>query len=160
MKRWRRGLLEACVLVGGIWAVRAYQARDLASGAMPVRELVSTGGEHLSLHGPSPVLVHAFATWCGVCRLEEGNVERVAQSARVVGIASQSGSAAEVEAYMRQHGLHYPVVLDRDGSLARKLGVHAFPTSFFVDAEGNIATREVGYTTELGLRVRLWFASW
>ena len=159
VKRWRRGFLEAGLAVCVLLSVRAYQARDLAGGTMPMRELVTTEGERLSLVGQGPTLVHVFATWCGVCRLEEGNVQSVAGSARVVAIASQSGSAADVQAYMKQRGLAYPVVLDGNGALARALGVHAFPTSFFVDGSGNIVAREVGYTTELGLRLRLWLAS-
>ena len=146
-------------MLGVILAVRCYQTRDLVSGVMPVRELVTSEGQRLSLVGQGPTLVHAFATWCGVCKLEEGSVQSVASSARVISIASRSGSAAEVEAYMQQHGLDFPVVLDADGSLAQKLGVRAFPTSFFVNGQGEITTREVGYTTELGLRVRLWLAS-
>lgn len=32
--------------------------------------------------------------------------------------------------------------------------VRAFPTTFFIDRQGEIRHVEVGYTTELGLRVR------
>jgi thiol-disulfide isomerase/thioredoxin len=144
-------------MLGILLLVRCYQTRDLAR-ELPMRELVDSEGRHLSLIGEGPTLVHGFATWCGVCRLEESSVQNVAGSARVIGIASRSGSPAEVKAYMREHGLTYPVVLDADGSLAQKLGVHAFPSSFFIDRQGEIVAREVGYTTELGLRVRLWLA--
>jgi alkyl hydroperoxide reductase subunit AhpC len=51
-----------------------------------------------------------------------------------------------------------PIVLDPDGRLARAWGVRSLPTSFVVDREGEIRTVEVGYTTELGLRARLWLA--
>jgi thiol-disulfide isomerase/thioredoxin len=159
VKRWRRWLLEAGLVLGVLLMVRCYQARDLVAGAMPVRELVTSEGQRLSLTAQGPTLVHVFATWCGVCRLEEGSVQRVSERARVISIASRSGSAADVAAYMKERGLAYPVVLDGSGALARKLGVHAFPTSFFVDSAGNIVTREVGYTTELGLRLRLWLAA-
>ena len=159
MKRWRRWLLEAGAVLGVFLTVRCYQTRELASGAMPVRELVTMDGKRVSLVGEAPALVHAFATWCGVCKLEEGSVQSVAGSSRVIGIASRSGSAEQVRAYVREHELDFPVVVDADGSLAHKLGVRAFPTSFFVSPRGDIVTREVGYTTELGLRLRLWFAS-
>ena len=47
---------------------------------------------------------------------------------------------------------------DPAGRIARSFGVRAFPTSFFVDGEGQIQAREVGYTSTLGLRGRLWLA--
>ena len=159
MQRLRRYLREAALMVGVVLAVRCYQTRDLAEGKLPVAELITLGGERISVAGHGPTLVHVFATWCGVCKLEESSVQRVSASSRVVAIASRSGPAAEVRAYMKQHGLTYPVVLDPQGELARKLGVHAFPSSFFVDDLGEIRAREVGYTTELGLRVRLWLAA-
>jgi hypothetical protein len=36
--------------------------------------------------------------------------------------------------------------------------VHAVPASFIIDAEGNIRFVEIGFTTEMGLRLRLWLA--
>ncbi|MGC4117189.1 MAG: hypothetical protein QM765_22035 [Myxococcales bacterium] len=39
--------------------------------------------------------------------------------------------------------------------LARAWGVNAFPTSFFVGKDGEIRFVETGYTTELGMRLRL-----
>jgi hypothetical protein len=159
VKRWRRWLLEAALVLGVLLAVRCYQTRDLVSGPLPLRELTTLDGQRISLVGQGPTMVHTFATWCGVCRAEEGNVDNVARSVRVISIASRSGSANEVRAYMRERELDYPVVLDADGTLARRLGVRAFPTSFFVDTRGDIVTREVGYTTELGLRFRMWLAT-
>jgi thiol-disulfide isomerase/thioredoxin len=147
-------------MLGVLLGVRCYQARDLASGVLPMRELVTADGQHVALAGEGPTLVHVFATWCGVCRLEQSSVESVSRAARVIGIAVRSGTGAQTQAYMHQHGLHFPVVLDAEGRVARQLGVHAFPTSFFLNRQGEIVTREVGYTTQLGLRIRLWLAGW
>jgi peroxiredoxin len=61
---------------------------------------------------------------------------------------------------MSEHGLTYPVVSDPDGSIARRYGVQAYPTSFFLAADGTIKASETGYTTTLGLKARQWFASW
>jgi alkyl hydroperoxide reductase subunit AhpC len=47
---------------------------------------------------------------------------------------------------------------DEDGWISEKWGVHAVPASFIIDRTGRIRFVEVGYTTEIGLRLRLWWA--
>ncbi len=70
----------------------------------------------------------------------------------------QSGNAAEVSQYLLEHSLHFPVIIDEEGDLARRYGVVGVPASFVIDGLGDIRFSEVGYTTGMGLRVRLWWA--
>jgi hypothetical protein len=73
-------------------------------------------------------------------------------------VASQSGGAEAVAAYVREHAFAARVVIDDESTLARRFGVHAFPATFVIDERGEIRHVEVGYTTELGLRARMWLA--
>jgi hypothetical protein len=41
---------------------------------------------------------------------------------------------------------------------AKDWNIRAFPTYFVIDAEGNIASRSVGYSTSLGIALRNWLA--
>jgi len=70
----------------------------------------------------------------------------------------QSGEAEEVIAFMRQEKLQFPVINDPDGMLAQRFGVRAVPSSFIIDRNNNIVFRETGFTTGIGLRLRLWLA--
>jgi thiol-disulfide isomerase/thioredoxin len=152
----RRWLLEAALVLAVIVAVRLYRMRDLISGPFPVADVFAIDGTPVHLGAPQPELtaVHVWATWCPTCRAMEGALERASEHVRIVTIASQSGGDEAVRAYAREHDVHVPIVNDPRGELAQALGVHAFPTTLFVDTDGRVVSREVGYTTALGLRAR------
>ena len=50
------------------------------------------------------------------------------------------------------------MIVDSTDALAKRYGIRAFPTSFVLDADEDIRQVEVGYTTEFGLRARMWLA--
>lgn len=160
LRAWLGRLGFAALLAAVYFGVRYYQQRTLVEGPAPVLQATLLDGTRFNLaeHRGQPVLVYFWATWCPVCRLEQGGIESVAADHAVIGIAMQSGTAAEVTTYLRQHNLKVPVVNDPDGAIAAAWGVRATPTTFFVDDHNRIRFREVGYTSEPGLRLRLWLA--
>ena len=163
LRAWRhwRLLREVVIVLVIFFAVRAYQQRNTVSGQAPAIGGRTLDGAEVALadYRGKPVLVHFWATWCGVCRATQSNFDSVARDYPVLSIASQSGSAAQVAAYVEQRGIAPGVVVDESSALAKRFGVSAYPTSFVLDAQGEIRHVEVGYTTELGLRARLWLAS-
>jgi peroxiredoxin len=60
---------------------------------------------------------------------------------------------------MSDKQLTFPVMLDSSGELARSFGVKGVPTSFILAPDGEISFVETGYSTELGLRLRLWLST-
>src|SRR5262249_1418042 len=47
-------------------------------------------------------------------------------------------SDSEVKAHSRDFGFKFPVVRDRNGTLARKLGAKVTPETFLIDSEGKV----------------------
>ena len=158
-RRWRRTAVEVAALVLAFLAIRAWNGRALAERP-PAGALVTLDGTRVTPSEPDgPLVVHFFATWCGVCEAEEGNVAALARDHRVLAIASQSGGEHTVRAYLDEHGLaHVPVALDTSGDLAAAWGVSAFPATFYLNGDGEISTTEIGYTSELGMRFRAFLA--
>jgi thiol-disulfide isomerase/thioredoxin len=142
------------------FGLRAWQQRGLVQGVAPLLLGESVDGQLLDsrrLRG-RPMLVYFWASWCPVCKLQNPNVEAVARDYNVIGVAMRSGGGQEVRDYMQAHGLDFPALADEDGSLSARFRVRAVPTSFIVDPRGDIHSLEVGFTSEWGLRARLWLA--
>ncbi len=160
-RRWRGIVINLLLLVAVVAAVRAWQQRDMASGAAPVLQGVTLAGSAYRLppHSTRPLLVHFWATWCPICRTEQSTLAAIAHDyPDVITIAMQSGKPEEVAGYLRAQGVDFPVVNDASGNLSNAWGVHAVPASFIIAPDGQIRFVEVGYTTELGIRLRLWLA--
>lgn len=159
-EKWRSFAVNALVVVAVVAGIRLWQQRDMASGAAPLLHGVTLTGRHYELPAQPghPVLVHFWATWCPVCSAEQGSITAVARDADVVTVAMQSGTPQDVARYLQEQRLDFSVVNDADGRLAAAWGVHAVPASFIVAPDGTIRFVEVGYTTEAGLRLRLWLA--
>ena len=148
--------LVAAVLVGAhLWATR-----DAARGPAPELSGTLLDGRALPLddYRGRPLLVYFWATWCPVCRLDQGAIAAVAQDHPVVTVAMQSGDAAAVAAHLAAQGLSFPVRVDEDGAVAAAWGVRGVPTAFVVDGDGQIRYVTTGVTTRWGLRLRLWLA--
>ena len=161
-KRWKKrlagGVLVVIVLLGLGW----FQTRNMARGQAPLIDAGMLDGGHFSSRQAlgKPLLVHFWASWCGICRLEESTIVSLSRKYRVITIAMQSGNADAVRGYMEKRKLKMPVVVDERGILARRYGVNAVPVSFIVDGHGRIRNVTRGYSTWIGLRLRLWYASW
>lgn len=159
-RRLRRWSLELLLLIAIIGGVQWWQTRGVAEGPAPALQGMLLDGHAVSLQAlqGQPVLVHFWATWCPICRLEEDSIDALARDHQVITIATTSGDAAAVRAYLQQQGLHFPVLLDETGEVGRAWGVKGVPASFIIDPAGDVVHATVGYTTGIGLRLRLWLA--
>jgi peroxiredoxin len=153
--------LQILVILMLFFVVKAYQQRDVVTGAAPVLQSTLLDGQAFDLQSVKgkPVLLHFFATWCPVCKLQQYSVSALSKDYTVVTVALDSGTDLQLQTYLQQHQLKFPVIADKEGVIANRFGVHGVPTSFIIDPQGEIVFTEVGYTSGWGLRFRLWMAA-
>ncbi len=158
--RWIRYLFEVLVVLLVIAALRAYQTRNVVAGPAPVFDAVLLDGTPVSLaqFRGRPLLLHFWASWCPVCRVEQDNIQSISRDYVVLTVSIDDMPAAKLSEWMLKQGINYPVIADPSRGLSGRYGVNGVPTSVIIDTEGQIRFTEVGYTTEAGLRLRLWWA--
>jgi len=137
-----------------------WKSRDAMSGKLSEFNIVSMDGSRavMSDYTGRPVLLYFWATWCPVCKLQRGSVQSIAGDHPVFSIASWS-EAEEVAAYMRDNELTFPVMMDEDGQLASDFGLKGVPVTLVLSPSGDIRFVETGYTTGIGLRIRMWLST-
>lgn len=120
------------------------------------------GNTHtLSDYKGKVIFLNFWATWCGPCRNEMPDIQKLydeysaqGEDAEVVilGIAGpgigQEGSAEEIADFMTENGYTYPVLMDTSGEMFTQYGISAFPTTFMIDKDGNVYGYVPGQMTE------------
>jgi thiol-disulfide isomerase/thioredoxin len=141
-----------------LFLIHLWQTRNLVEGEAPPLSGISLQGIPINMEsiGSEPVVVHFWATWCPVCKLEGPAIEQLAEDHKVVTVAMQSGEATEVSDYLKNNDLGFTTINDPQGKLASAWRVRGLPTSYIIDENHQVRFVSVGYTPELTLRMRLW----
>lgn len=161
---WISWPIDIAIMLAIFWGVSSWQSRDLlpTTGHVPAPafELVSLTGETYRLpeiQAESTVL-YFFAPWCRICHLSISNLEKLRQvrskkALSILIIALDWQDAAEIKAFVEEHQLTIPVLLGTP-EVARAYRIKGFPTYYVLDAAGYVIKHSMGYSTELGLRLR------
>ena len=108
--------------------------------------------------GSRTLVLYFWGSWCGVCRHTSPAVQRLkADGIPVLGVATASGSDAEVAAYLRRHGWDFETANDADGTWTRQWQVRVTPTVLLVK-NGKVVHSTAGIASYPGLRARVWLA--
>ena len=155
---------EVALVLLVVGAVQGWRGRDLVADGTPAPDLALRdlqGNLHrLSDYRGRPVMLHFWATWCGVCRQEFGAlnaVEAARGDALLLAVAEDGDDASALRSFVDERGLTYPVLRGKD-SVSRQWGITVFPTSFYIDRQGRIVTHQMGMTTRWSMRFWLWWA--
>lgn len=87
-------------------------------------------------------IINFWATWCPPCVKEIPSLNRLKQKMAGLPFELISINYAEdkktIRDFMKKVRVEFPVLLDQDGSFAKKWNVITFPSTFVIDKEGKI----------------------
>lgn len=166
-RQWRSYLPQLLTLLVVLLVIHSWQTRHVPDRLVPDTPVTVTRADGQAMattlvkwregHPDQPVALHFWAEWCPICRAEEGSITRLGKDWPVLTVAMQSGPQQAVEAVMRERGLPWYAVVDPQGALAQAYGVQVVPGFLVIDPSGRVRTPTVGYTSEIGMRLRLWW---
>lgn len=163
--RWQRWGKEALWLLLMALVISTlldlWRSPTLPEGAMsaPITLQDGTTTDLATLSRSKPLLVYYWASWCGVCRFTTPTVETLWQEGEnVLTVALRSGSDAQLREGMAKKGLTFPTHNDESGALAARWQVGVTPT-FLIVKDGELVSSTTGWSSGLGLTLRLWWAS-
>ena len=163
VKRWSRLLLELGLVAALYLGVSAWQRRHLLStevSAPELRLLGLDGREHAlgDLRGKA-VLVHFWATWCGVCKMEISSLNslqrNLPEDTVLWSVVADGTDRALIQSFVREHDIRYPVLL-ADEATVQRFRVTSFPTNYYLDESGTLKQATVGMSTRASMWLRLW----
>ena len=151
IKHYFKEILISLILITLILnIVSYYRSQDLNTTNFPMKEISFNN---------KPLMVHFWATWCPVCKIEAPNIQQVSKHYNVITIAVNSGSDENIKQYLKENNLDFKVINDQKSNYSQMFNIKVFPTTIIYDKNKKVIFSEVGYTSTLGLYLRMWWAS-
>ncbi|MGE6332670.1 redoxin family protein [Stenotrophomonas sp. NPDC077659] len=145
-----------------LWSVGSYglatwQASTLA---LPAVQVLDMQGRPLDLEQfrGRPLVLNLWASWCGPCRREMPVLAKAQQAHPEVRFVflNQGEHLDEVQQFLRAERLELQgVLLDEPGAASTALGVRAYPSTLFFNAQGRLQDLHLGELTQAGLEHKL-----
>jgi peroxiredoxin len=94
------------------------------------------------------VFLNFWTTWCPQCRVELPALEKLDRRFRNRAFAMLAVSlgepASKVSRFVKRQKLSFRVLLDTDGRVGRRFGIHSIPTTIIIDQNGAMIGKAIG----------------
>lgn len=142
---YERALAGAPAPLAALYA----QANELLPGGIEAYE------KRIESLAGYPVVVNAWASWCGPCRYEFPMLQelsaRYGKRIAFIGIDSEDDADA-ARTFLEQEPVPYPSYSDPDKAIFDSLGARGFPDTAFYDRDGELVYLKQGqYADEAAL---------
>lgn len=156
MRKWWIRILSlvgiAIILGGVIWYKQQASVILPEPGHKPpaftLESLQGQMASPLTRQG-KPVFINFWASWCPPCRAETPDLEKMyrkyGKRIAFYGIdLTNNDTIKAVQAFRKQFGVTYPILLDKTGSVQKAYDIVGIPTSLFVSRKGIVQDRIMG----------------
>jgi cytochrome c biogenesis protein CcmG, thiol:disulfide interchange protein DsbE len=100
-----------------------------------------------------PVFINFWASWCGPCKQEMPDLQRVYEKNKdkvtfyTINLTGQD-DAQKADAFLKQYNITIPALIDPDNKGMKSYKVLSVPSSFVIDANGVVAEKRPGSMPE------------
>lgn len=139
-------------------ALSFYKSQSLTQKPLNIQSFQLLDGQEYKVARNKPIMIHFWATWCPVCKLEASNINFLSKHFEVITIAVKSGSNDAIKKYVNKHHYTFKVVNDANAKLSSQFQITGFPTTFIYNKNKKLLFSDVGYTSTLSLYLKMWWA--
>ncbi|MCG7498792.1 protein disulfide oxidoreductase [Vibrio sp. Of7-15] len=161
IRKWAKEALVAIIIVTlAAIAIDMWRSQSMVSGSAPDLPYTTLQGKEVNLIAMSqekPVLVYFWATWCPVCNFVSPSVDFMSEHYDAVTIALRSGDEKRVNQYLTAKEYGFATINDPSGKISQEWKISVTPSLFVID-KGEISSVTTGFTTPLGMWIRLLFS--
>lgn len=120
--------------------------------AAPDFKVLDMEGKEVSLSDfkGKPVVLNFWATWCYYCKEEMPDFNKAykefpdIQFLMVNATDGVKETKEKATKYVNEQGFNFPIFFDTKGEAVNNYHVTGFPTTYFIDADGNLVTYASG----------------
>ena len=100
-----------------------------------------------------PVVVNFWTSWCPPCKQEAPELVKLYNQHRgkleiyAVNLTAQD-TLEDAQEFVNEYGFSFPVLLDQEGTVGQGYQLQGIPTTIFINKEGLIVDRVVGYSSQ------------
>ncbi len=150
-------LLIAAAAVQPVDSIGAARARHPKAKLAPDFSIASLGGKtvHLEKLKGHPVIVDFWATWCAPCRYAMPHLQAMQDrygkgqdGLVVIGVSVDDMEPEGVQKYVDRLGVKFQIAIASEEMLDAYGPLRALPTTFFINRDGEVVRRVVGYIDE------------
>ncbi len=164
-KFWLKALGEILFVIAIFMALSYWQERDMLTSETNVPVLTARALDDKLYRFPDKLqktehtLIYFFAPWCKICHLSIGNLNILRnqiseERLRVMIVALDWKNKTEIEDYMAEHDLNFPVLLG-DQSWYEQYKIKGFPSYYILDNNGAVLSKSMGYSSSVGMIARV-----
>ena len=118
--------------------------------ALPILTLQDMGGQSVNIdsYRGKPLLVSFIEVNCHHCRNQLSVLEKLhheISDENLTFLAISTSSVEKMAVFFQQHPISFPVWIDANRNLYKKLGIFNVPALFFIDETGILRYKAVGY---------------
>lgn len=112
-------------------------------------------GTNAKLHdfkNNGPLIINFWTTWCMVCNKQNKYLNQINDHFSNIGVnvlgvnINAPDIVNKVKPHVEKKNINYNVAIDPRSKIAKNFNVEAVPTLFFIDSDGTILNKIVGYS--------------
>jgi peroxiredoxin len=140
----------------GIFIISLVLSFNLFAGEIAAKDaadftLKSLSGDNLRLQEQrgEVILLNFWATWCGPCREEMPELEKLQQKYQAMGFkvlgVNVETTPEKAQDYLKKISVSFPILFDTEQTVSKAYQVEAMPTTYILDRHGKLRYLHKGY---------------